>query len=494
MLDQKANFGARLRNMRDTLNQAAALSAKGDIKAAAQLYRQVLEKDPKNASAFWGLGRIAMGAGKFRDAISLFEKAISFLPSHPFPLIDIARAHEALREFDIAGKYFRKAAKVAPDNASAQYTLAVHLNEAGAFSEAEERLRASIDIDPVNAFAFYELSKLKTFTSQEDGDFEAIKRLLVQPILTLTDETAAHFALGKAYDDIGDQDSAFENFSKANAIQYAQASFSVSDMRPYFEDVKQVFNAAFFETCEPMAPPPITPIFIVGMPRTGSSLLEIILGRHSDIFAGGEMPFLGRNVVGTLSRDTNKSFPHACIGLHSHDCQRLAQIYYDAVSFGASQSSHVTDKLPANFQSIGLIRKIMPEAKIINLRRSPMDTGFSIFRNFFNENEPYFCDLGEIGEYYKIYDDLMAHWRHELPGFILDIDYESLVADSKSVISGVLEFCGLEWQDACLASKNQSDYVRTMSARQVRQGVSAKSIGYWRDYEKHLEPLRRALS
>ena len=108
------------------------------------------------------------------------------------------------------------------------------------------------------------------------------------------------------------------------------------------------------------------------------------------------------------------------------------------------------------------------------------------FQNFFNENEPYFCDLGEIGRYYKLYDDLMAHWRRELPGFILDIDYESLVADPKSVVGGALEFCGLEWQDACLASKYQSDHVRTLSARQVRRGVSTKNIGSWRGYEKHL--------
>ena len=164
--------------MRDKLNQAAALSAKGDIKAAAQLFRQVLDEDPENASAFWGLGRIAMSVGNIREAISLFEKAVSFLPSHPFPLIDIARAHEALREFDVAGKYLRKAATVAPDNASVQYAFGVHLSEAGAFVEAEERFRASIDIDSANAFAFYEISKLKTFTSQEDSDFKAIKTFL----------------------------------------------------------------------------------------------------------------------------------------------------------------------------------------------------------------------------------------------------------------------------------------------------------------------------
>lgn len=479
--------------MRDTLNQAAALSAKGDIKAAAQLYRQVLDKDPENASAFWGLGRIAMGIGKFRDAISLFDKAIDFLPSHPFPLIDIARAHEALREFDTAGEYFRRAATVAPDNASAQYTLGVHLSEAGAFSEAEEKFRASINFDPANAFAFYELSKLKTFTSQQDSDLEAIKELLAQPNLTPSNETAAHYALGKTYDDFGDIDNAFESFSKANALQHAQATFSVNDMKPYFQDVKQVFDAAFFEACEPVASPPIVPIFIVGMPRTGSSLLEVILSRHREIVAGGEMPFLGRDVIGALSRQTKKTFPHACIGLQSDDCQGLAQIYYDAVETVASKLPYVTDKLPANFQSIGLIRKIMPGAKIINLRRDPMDVGFSIFRNFFNDNEPYFCDLGEIGKYYKFYDELMAHWRRQLPGFIFDIDYENLVADPKTVVSGVLEFCGLKWQDACLESEGQSGYVRTLSAQQVHENIGAKGIGAWRAYEKHLEPLKRVL-
>jgi len=480
--------------MRDTLNKAAALSAKGDIKAAAQLFRQVLDKDPENASAFWGLGRIAMSVGKFRDAISLFEKAISFLPSHPFPLIDIARAHEALREFDVAGKYLRRAATVAPDNASVQYTLGTHLSEAGAFSEAEERFRASIDIEPANAFAFYELSKLKTFPSQEDSDFKTIKKFLVRPNLTLSDEIAAHYALGKAYDDIGDQDGAFESFSKANAIQHAQVTFSVDDMKPYFEDVKQVFDAAFFENCTQMSPPPVTPIFIVGMPRTGSSLLEVMLGRHSEISAAGELPFLGRDVVGALSRETQKPFPQACAGIHVEDCQKLAQIYFENVESIASGARFVIDKLPANFQSIGLIKKIMPGAKIINLRRDPMDAGFSIFKNFFNENEPYFCDLGEIGKYYKLYDDLMVHWRRELPGVILDIDYESLVADPKIVVGSALKFCGLEWQDACLNSKGQSDHVRTLSARQVRESVSTKNIGSWRAYEKHLEPLRHALS
>ena len=479
--------------MRDRLHQAAALFAHGDIAGAERGYRQILAEDPDNASALWGLGRVAAKVRQHEDAIRLFEQSTARLPAHPLPLIDMAKSYEELRDFKAAGRCFEKAARVSPESAYAQYCYGVFLIEDGANDEAEKHLRAAMKIEPRHAYAFYEISKLKTFKSREDADFVVMAKLAARTDLERHDQIAIFYALGKAHDDLGEVDEAFACFDKANALQHEKASFSVEQMKPFFEDIKSVFGTEYFTSAAGPADLSLTPIFIIGLPRSGTSLLEFLLGRHSEIFAAGELPFVPQDVVSALQAEAKTLFPQACKALNPDKAARLAQIYVDRAAGIAPGFKYVTDKLPANFQSIGLIRRLMPGAKIINMRRDPMDTGFSIFKNFFNENEPYFCSLKEIGDYSRLYDDLMDHWRRVAADHICDVDYEELATNTEEALRRVLNFCELEWQAACLQQSDENGHVRTLSNQQVRKDIGGGSIGAWKPYANYLGPLQRAL-
>ena len=479
--------------MKDRLEKAAALVAAGNLPEAEKLYREILSEDPKNPSGYWGLGRVAMRAAKIDVAIKLFEKATSLLPAHPLPLIDLAKAHEALRRFDAAGKYFKQAAEAAPRDSFALYSYGVHLSEAGVFGKAEKTFRAAIALNPAHSFAYYEISKLKKFASSADKDIKAMAALIENPQIDQKALVPCFYAMGKAHDDLGEYDSAFEFYERANKEQHKQASFSVKDMLPFFTEVKNVFDEAYFGGSVVSHKTTPTPIFIVGLPRSGTSLLETILGRHSQVFAAGELPFISRDVVGALSGKTQKPFPHCCAGLGEDDANALARLYIDRIDALDTDAQYVTDKLPANFQSIGLIRKVLPEAKIINLARDPLDVGVSIYRNFFNANEPYFSDLGDIGAYAKIYKSVMDHWRQLQPGFIYDVSYDALVSDPENTVRDILDYCDIEWEDQLLTPTHDNKVVQTLSSHQVRQKINNESIGIWRRYEQHLSPLKEAL-
>ena len=475
------------------LNKAALFFAQGHTAQAEQLYRDVLKRDPDNASAHWGLGRVAMRASDLEAAAGLFRKAIKALPTHPLPMISLGDAYSEQRKFDQAGECYAKAAALAPENAFARYTYGVHLAEAGEHAAATKEFRAALKLDPTHGHAYSSLARLKSFTTRDDTDIEAMEALLARGDLAPASRMAALYGLGKAYDDLGDIESAFRYFAQANKSQRARASFSVSDMKPFFERLKRVFSPDVLANKNTQTEAPLTPIFIVGQPRSGSTLLEQILGRHSEIFAAGELPFFGREVVQELTRLKGAHFPEACLNLQQNELRNLAKVYLDTVGACAPDRNFVTDKSPSNYQSIGLISMIMPEAKIINIRRHPMDMGLSIFKNFFNEDEPYFCSLEEIGQYHRFYEDLMAHWRALLPNFVLDLQYEDLVADPKKTATRVLAFCGLEWMDPCLDFSQAPGHVRTLSQIQVRDAIGRDRVGAWKHYEKYLSPLQEAL-
>ena len=475
------------------LRQADSLFAQNKIAEAEILYRRVLTADANVAGAYWGLGRIAMRAQRFETAISMFAQVSRLLPVNCHALISLGDAYAELRHFEFAGKCYARAVEVAPGEAQAHYAYGLHLSSAGAAAQAEERLRAALKLDPSHSFAYAAIAQLKLYSTVSDGDIIALNDLLDKADLPPAKQMAAHYALGKAYYDIGEKNAAMTHFEKANGLQRSRVSFSVSDMRPFFNSIKNTFTSKILKNKNSQIEFPHTPIFIVGQPRSGSTLLEQMLGRHTEIFAAGELPFVGREVAGALSNKTNMPFPESCACLPPDQLSELAMVYFDAVKTCAPGYRYVTDKLPANFQSVGLIYMLMPNAKIINLRRHPMDMGFSIYRNFFNEDEPYFCSMTEIGEYHRIYEDIIAHWRENLPGFVLDIKYEELIADPQKTLSEVLEFCGLAWQDACLAPHETGGYVRTLSGNQVRQKLHSRGLNASKPYEPFLKSLRDSL-
>jgi hypothetical protein len=301
-----------------------------------------------------------------------------------------------------------------------------------------------------------------------------------------------HFALGKLCDRAGDYDAAFAHYEAGNRL--APIPFDVPALRDKAERIKHVFSGPDVPAAEPVPNARPIPIFIVGMPRSGTSLVEQILASHPDVAAGGEMetlPNIERAAGEILGRAD--VYPDCLSGAQPAAMARLATRYREVIAGVAGGARFVTDKLPSNYERLGLIQRLFPEARIIHTLRDPRDTCLSCYFQHFGNTHTYSANLRALGQVYGIYRDLMVNWRATLASPVLDIAYESIVAEPEASIRRMLEFCGLSWHAACLDFHASTRQVNTASYDQVRQPLYDSSVGRWRHYERHLAELLDAL-
>jgi hypothetical protein len=304
-----------------------------------------------------------------------------------------------------------------------------------------------------------------------------------------------HFALGKAYDDIGDHQKAFDHYSTGARLKRATLDYNEKDVFQFFDDIKTTFSADYIKNPPYKGLPSILPIFIIGMPRSGSTLAEQIISSHPEVYGAGEIKTLSQ-VLGQLRQKFPNlpKFPQMAVAMKPGHYSAVAEGYLGIVSNMSETASRVTDKLLTNYYFAGLIHTLFPNAKIIHTMRNPVDTCLSAYTKLFKDDMPHSYDLGEIGRYYRKYEEVMDHWRAVLPeGVMMDIQYEELVADVENKARGLIEFCGLEWNDACLAFHESSRPVKTASVSQVRKPLYNTSVERWRRYGERLTPLIDAL-
>ena len=300
-----------------------------------------------------------------------------------------------------------------------------------------------------------------------------------------------HFALAKAYNDLKRYEPAFEHLQKGNAIKRRRVSYGEALDMEFSRAIAASFTSELFETRRGAGDPSDVPVFVVGMPRSGTTLVEQILASHPSVFGAGELMYMYRLAE---SGHAGGNFPFDIASLPDDALRRFGGFYAARVRALAPQAKRIVDKLPANFRLVGLIRLALPNARIIHVRRDPLDTCFSCYSKLFSQNLDFTYDLGELGRYYKAYDKLMEHWRNVLPeGAMLEVQYEDLVSDFEPQARRLIAYCGLEWDDGCLSFHKTVRPVRTASAGQVRQPVFKTSIGRWRPYREHLRPLLDAL-
>jgi hypothetical protein len=299
------------------------------------------------------------------------------------------------------------------------------------------------------------------------------------------------FSLGKAYEDLKHYDRSYVCLHEGNRLRRSTISFDIREEQSRFDRVKAVFTGELFERLEGGGVQDSTPIFVLGMPRSGTTLVEQILACHPDVHGASELNDL-RQAVDSLSVDGGGvAYPDSLSGLSGVQLTEIGQRYLDRLRAHNPSARFITDKMPWNFEYIGMIKLMLPGARIVHCLRNPMDNCFSIYKKCFAhlESIEYAYDQTELGQYYLMYEELMAHWRDVLPGFVLDIRYEDLVADQKHHSKRLLEFCGLEWNDACLEFHKTDRPVKTASAAQVRKPIYNTSVKAWKNYEKHLGPL-----
>lgn len=431
-----------------------------DFKTARAASAKLVSLDPKNPENWQIRGRILDSSGDPAGGLAAFEKQLAITGEQPELVFQMANCHFYL----------------------------------GDLEKAEAGYRRAVELDPNHALALYGISTIHRFQAEETDPYvrqveEAVKGNAGNELYNIS---ALYYGAAKALDDAKRHDEAFEYYKKANEVRKEPVSDELT--RP-FENARAVFTPAFFQAKEKWGDQSRRPIFVLGMPRSGTTLVESMIAAHPKVTAGGELPVMSDVAlrIGALQAP-REEFVASMARLSRQDVTSMVRFYLDGVRAVCGADNLVTDKMPHNFVLVGLIALLFPKAKIIHCLRDPIDTCVSIYTNGMTPAHNYYkSDLATLGAYYNRYRDLMAYWHEALPGRIHDIHYEDVIANQELNSRKLMEIVGLPWQDSLLDRQTSQQSVKTLSAWQVRQPVYATAMGKWRRYERHLSPLLEAL-
>jgi tetratricopeptide (TPR) repeat protein len=471
-------------------NLGNALLALGQHQEAAQNFARALQLQPDMAKSLVGHGKALNALGFHREAAENIEKAIRINPGVAAWHNELGNALSDLGRVEAAIEQFRAALELDPEFAEASSNLGNALSDLGNFDEAVTRYEEALRIKPGFAEARYNLSLVRKYADGDD-DIRALRELTDDEQQADRDRCYLSFALGKAYEDVGDYDRSFRYYAQGNRLRKKELNYDIGRDREQLEQIR-----ALFETSERTIGPDDAgndssrkrPVFIVGMPRSGTTLVEQILASHSEVHGAGELHTASRILVPILQ--AFEASPAR--GIDAQTLARIGDEYLRELDYLAGTAPVVTDKMPGNFLWTGFLLTAMPRARIVNVRRNPAATCWSMFRRLFGSNG-FTNDLVDLGTYYGMYEDLMRFWHGTFPGRIYDLDYEALTEDQEQQTRALLEYCELPWEDACLEFHATRRAVRTPSGSQVRQKMYKGSSEAWRRYEAHLEPLLSTL-
>ena len=474
-------------------NLANILHEQGKPAEAAACYRQVLILRPEYAEAHSNLGNILKEQGKLDQAVVCFQRALILKPDDTLIHYNLGNTLKEQGKLDEAVKCFQQTLTLKPDFAEAHHTLGLVFRELGKMDDAIACYRKALSLKPDFARAYRNLTLIVNYTEVDD-DIDSMEDLYNnKKDITATDRMDLGFALGKVFEDLKDYDKAFTYIIEANRLKRKSYQYSIQEEYDRFARIRKTFSAEFLASHHGTGCRDKTPIFILGMPRSGTTLVEQILASHPLVFGAGELTFLEDLSTAICTGDITAQYPECLPDLGMDVFEKTGADYIEKIRQYSNEASYITDKMPHNFLHVGLIRTILPDAKVIHCARNPLDTCLSIFKTEFAGEHKYAYDMVELGRYYNLYQDLMAHWEKMLPGFIYTLRYEELVADQEDWTKDLLAFCSLPWDDACLAFHKTERRVATASLAQVRRPIYKDSVELWKRYEKQLEPLRKEI-
>jgi tetratricopeptide (TPR) repeat protein len=465
---------------------------RGDLVAAEALIRGAIAIDASLAVFHNNLGAVLRGMGRMDEAADAFRAAVTLAPEYAEAHSNLGTAMLALGDFERSLEAFRRSLVLNPRNPQAHCNLGAALLEYGRLEEAAACFNAALEIDPGYSAAFHYLSLTRASSAVPQDEIALAERTLAEGEPGIDQRIHLHFALGRMLDQEERFEEAFHHIAEANRLQRGRTVYDPARHEQLIDRTIDLFTPAFFESFRELGCDSELPVFIVGMPRSGTTLVEQILASHDQVFGAGELGYF-QQLEAALSGILASAAPYpTCSGaLGAAEIDALARGYLSLLRSlpGARHAHRVTDKMPDNFLHLGLIAMLFPRARIIHCRRDPLDTCLSIYFQKFTGDYPYAYDLSEIGRYYLAYRRLMAHWKAVLPIPVLEVDYEALVADQEGVSRQLVAFCGLEWRERCLRFFQTERSVKTASSAQVRRPLYAGSVGRWRHYEAHLEAL-----
>lgn len=452
--------------------------------------RKALELDPNLLTAQKNMAIGFISQGKLKDAEECCLNCLNLFPNYLDANSILGGIYLTQGKLDAAEEKYRTTIELKEDYAPGHAKLALVLQAKGNIENAEASCRTALELDPNFAEGYQTLANMVKFTDP-DPIAKKIDDLIKSGSYQDRDRCFLHFAAGKIYDDVGEYDQAFEHFSQGNIHKHAVFDPDENDARTNY--LIATFDTAFFDARKDVGDDSQAPIFIVGMPRSGTSLVEQIIAAHPDVIGAGEVTFI-QTIANMLYHFNGAA--HLSEGLPqvpNSEFANAAGQYLGRITKDAPKAIRITDKTPLNALHLGLISVLFPKAKIIHCRRDPVDTCLSnYFQNFGNEHF-YTCDLAHVGHFHRTYDRIMEHWSKVLPSPIFQIQYEDLIKDQDKYSRELVDFCELDWDDACTDFHTADRNVLTASSWQVRQPIYKTSVERWRRYEKHLGPLLKAL-
>jgi tetratricopeptide (TPR) repeat protein len=517
----------RLSPDRALIADAEFAARDGRMEDAEKKLREVLSRQPNNIKALRMLGTIALEANRWNAAQRLLERAVELAPNVAMGWTDLANLYLKQDRYDEALNTVQRAIDITPEFAHSYVVKGNTLSRAQRHEEALQAYRKALEISPMNVGALSGSGHvLKTIGRQEEAVASYRKCIQANPtygetywslanlktfefnpeevrLMTemseredLADEPRVNIllSLGKHYENEEDFDTAFDYFQRGNELRRQREIYDPVHTQVLHDRIIQTFSAEFFREREGFGAPDGSPILIVGLPRSGSTLIEQILASHSQVEGTMELPDLGR-IINSLNRKAKgkSEYPEAVLRLDETQLAKLGRQYLESTMRYRSDCPHFIDKMPNNFPAVGFLQLILPNAKVINARRHPLDSCLGCYKQLFFRGQSFTYDQYELGHYYLQYLRLMDHWHEVLPGKVLDIQYEDLVADQESQTRRMLEYCGLPWEDQCLRFYETRRAIHTASSEQVRQPIYTKAVNYWRNYEEHLGELIETL-
>jgi len=474
------------------VNLGNAFQDQGLLDEAISSFEKVVSIAPGFAEGHNNLGQVLFEAERPEDAVEAYRKAILINPDYPEAYNNLGIALAGLGHFEEAVTNYLKALSYNPDFIEALRGLGMVYEQMGNFKEAQSVYRNIIDINPDLTEAYRYLSHIKKFT-ENDNDITLMEETYNSSRLNEEQRMHLAYALGKSMEDTGQYKEAFEYFKVGNTIKRKEYEYATEAQEAFFKRLETVFDPSLFIKHADTGSRDETSIFIVGMPRSGTTLVEQILASHPDVHGAGELECLEQIIASSCEGINAQDFPENLCAVDKIFFQDLGREYLEAVRKRAPDVKFITDKMPLNFRFVGFIKLILPNAKVIHTRRNPMDTCLSVFKNYFAGVHEYSYDIVELGNYYNYYSSLMQHWNTVIPDFVYDIQYEDLIADQAGQTRSLLEFCNLKWDDRCLDFHNTKRPVKTASVEQVRRPIYRDSIQSWKRYKDQLQPLKNII-
>jgi tetratricopeptide (TPR) repeat protein len=471
-------------------NLGVALATLGRTAAAIVHYRQALTLNPDYADAHNNLGVALAAQGRAAEAIAHYQRALAIRPDHAGTRSNLGTALADQGRIADAIAHLERALLLDPNHADAHNNLGRVLRNEGRFDEAVAHYDRAIAIRPDYGEAYLNRAQIKSF-HRGDADLAALEELAAGGNLRANKAVYIHFALAKALEDTKDYSRALEHLHKGNVLKRGQIQYDEAAALARFWRIAKVFDAGLFHRFQGAGDSSPVPVFVLGMPRSGSTLIEQILASHPQIQGAGELTDFETAAQNVLKAcHPAAAYPECVPALDHATPRRIGRSYLERLPALADGQMHVVDKLPGNFLHIGLIRLVLPNAKIIHTMRHPIDTCVSCYSKLFTSGHHYAYDLAELGRFYRGYSELMSHWRSVLPpGAMLEVSYEDVVSDLESQARRLIDYCGLPWDDRCLSFHKTARTVRTASAVQVRQPLFRSSLERWRRYQAGIAPL-----